>query len=129
MIHDSNINVGFPFGLDGRGRVRDPGHAEHVRQMIELILFTSPGERANRPEFGCGLLDYVFGSGDAQESGALSLIVQAALQEWLGEVIDVQTVAVRPLEGSLSVRVEYKLLDDGESHVAVFEPREMPWDV
>src|SRR5262249_5620163 len=53
-------DVAFPFAVDGRGRTADRGYDDHVRDMIELLLFTQPGERVMRPDFGCGLADLVF---------------------------------------------------------------------
>ncbi len=130
MERDSRIEVGFPFQIDSRGRVHDPSHEQHVREMIELVLFTSPGERVNRPDFGCGLLEKVFAAdADTMEASALTLMAQASLQQWLGKVISVRTVEVEPRDSTLFVRVEYQLKRDEEIYVATFEPRGAPWDM
>ena len=50
------MEIAYPFHVDGRGRSAPADANEHIRQMIEQVLFTAPGERVNRPEFGTGLL-------------------------------------------------------------------------
>ena len=63
--------------------VADPHYEVHVQQMIELVLFTSPGERVNRPEFGCGLLQLIFGPDSEALASATEYLVQTALHRWL----------------------------------------------
>ena len=72
------VEVGFPFQIDNYGRVADPDYEVHVQQMIELVLFTSPGERVNRPEFGCGLLQLIFGPDSEALASATEYLVQTA---------------------------------------------------
>ena len=131
MAFESDIDVGFPFELDGRGRLTDPDYEQHVRQMIELVLFTAPGERVNRPDFGCGLLEQVFGREGEQEASITNFLVQGSLERWLGNVISVEAVEVvpQPEQGSLAVRIEYRLLRDEQFKVATFEARGLPWDL
>lgn len=118
--------VGFPFQVDNRGRIASPDYDQHVREMIELVLFTSPGERVNRPDFGCGLLQHVFTSASTQEADALAYVVQTALQQWLAEVISVQEVAIVPRDSSFVVEVVYQLRGHREVQRATFEPRGLP---
>ena len=54
------MNIDFPFHFDARGRTATPPTTDHIRDMIEQLLFTAPGERVNRPDFGSGLLQMVF---------------------------------------------------------------------
>ena len=84
--------------------------AQHVADMIELILFTSPGERVNRPTFGCGLMQLIFAPNSDTLAAATQLTVQAALQEWLGNLIQVEGVEVNAQESSLSVLVQYVII-------------------
>ncbi|WP_346268221.1 GPW/gp25 family protein [Streptomyces sp. SCUT-3] len=76
-------DIAFPFRTDSRGRTAHAPYDEHVRDMIEQLLFTSPGERVMRPDFGCGLLDLVFAPNSPELASALQLTVHAALQQWL----------------------------------------------
>lgn len=115
----------FPFHVDGTGRTasltRDTaGHRAHVKDLIEQVLFTRPGERVNRPDFGSGLLQLVFAPASAELAASLQFTVQASLQQYLGEYIEVQDVAVRVEDAVLRVQVRYRLLDDAESTDAEF---------
>ena len=101
------INIDFPFHFDGRGRTALTGEQDHIRDMIEQVLFTSPGERVNRPDFGCGLLQLVFAPNSPELAAAVQFTTQGALQRWLGDVIDVQSVMVNSDEATLEVTVQY----------------------
>lgn len=117
-----DIEVGFPFQLDATGRVASPAYDVHVEQLIELVLFTSPGERVNRPDFGCGLLSTIFASLNDEERTAVQFLVQSSLQKWLGDVIQVQRVEVTiPAESTLRVTVQYFVLRDRQSRLSSFD--------
>lgn len=94
--------------------------AEHIRQMIEQVLFTSPGERVNRPEFGTGLMSLVFAPNSPELATATEFMVQGALQQWLGEVVQVEAVTVRSEESTLRVLVRYRVRRTQEEQVARF---------
>ncbi|MCG8461659.1 MAG: GPW/gp25 family protein [Holophagales bacterium] len=113
--------VGFPLQLDRRGRLYEPDYDDHVMQMIELVLFTSPGERVNRPEFGAGLIELIFTGNDQPEAAAAEYLVQTSLQRWLSDVIDLRTVQVTARDSTLEIQVVYSLRLDGREQVAVFE--------
>ncbi len=117
------MHVGFPFLLDGRGQTADPDQPAHIRQLIEQVLFTTPGERVNRPAFGCGLLEAVFGSTRSEELAALRFLVQDSLQKWLGELIEVEAVSLSHRQSVLFVRVRYAEAETGKSRMASFEVR------
>ena len=106
--------VDFPFQFDGKGRTRTTNRDEYIRDLIIQVLFTSPGERVNRPEFGCGLLRLVFAPNSDALQAATQFQVQAALQRWLAEVITVNDVEVTPADGRLDVTVVYTRLDVAE---------------
>lgn len=117
----AEVQVAFPFHLDGRGRVASPSYPEHVEQLIEQVLFTSPGERVNRPEFGCGLLETLFSSISQEEVAALEFLVQGSLERWLGDVLRVESVTLTvPRETELEVRVGYVLRRRRQRRTAVF---------
>ena len=101
------MNIDFPFHFDMRGGTATTGDDEHIRDMIEQLLFTSPGERVNRPDFGSGLLQMVFAPNSAELAAALQFTTQAALQQWLGDVIQVQTLEVTSEDAVLRVTVNY----------------------
>ena len=101
----NRTDIAFPFRVDGRGRTADRGYDDHVRDMIEQLLFTSPGERVMRPDFGCGLLDLVFAPNSPEFASALQLSIQASLQRWLGDVIDIESLEVVSDENALRVHL------------------------
>ena len=114
------MEIAYPFRLDGRGRTADPGRDEHIRQLIEQVLFTSPGERVNRPTFGTGLQQLVFAPNSEEIATATEFVVQAALQEWLGEVIQVEAVKVESREATLEITVQYLVRRTQQRQVAQF---------
>ena len=116
----ARTDITFPFQVDSHGRTASTGYDDHVRQMIELLLFTSPGERVMLPDFGCGLLDLVFEPNSPELASTLQLSVQAALQRWLGDVITVQRLDVVSQDGQLSVHLSYVVLPTGSQRTDVF---------
>ena len=100
-------NIAFPFRIDGHGRVADVDEEAHVRQLIEQLLFTAPGERVNRPEFGTGIRQLVFAPNSEYLATATQFTVQGALQQWLGDLIMVEQVEVDNEDVRLQVTVQY----------------------
>lgn len=113
-------NVDFPFRVDGRGRSGLTDQRDHIRDMVEQVLFTSPGERVNRPTFGCGLLQLVFQPNSEPLEMAVRATVQAALQHWLGDLISVDQVRVVAEDAVLQVTVGYTIRRTQESRVDQF---------
>jgi phage baseplate assembly protein W len=111
--------VNFPYQFDGRGRTEDPAD-DYVRQLVEQVLFTSPGERVNLPDFGSGLLQLTFAPNSMEMAAATQFTVQAALQKWLSGYIRVQSVSATAQESTLTVTVSYSLLSTGVSQVQTF---------
>ena len=113
--------VDYPFRFDGRGRTAGTSQDEHIRDLIEQVLFTAPGERVNRPTFGSGVLKLVFEPNSVALGAATQLAVQGALQQWLGDVITVEELAVDALDSSLRVTVRYVVNRTQQRQVAQFE--------
>jgi uncharacterized protein len=99
--------VHFPYQFDGRGRTREADEAGWIRGLIEQVLFTAPGERVMRPEFGSGLRELVFAPNSPELAATTQFLVQGALQQWLADLITVEAVAVEAVESRLSVTVQY----------------------
>lgn len=114
------MQVSFPFRADSRGRTALTDQSGHVRDMVEQVLFAVPGERVNRPAFGCGLLQLVFQPNSEPLEQAVQATVQAALGQWLGELIAVDTVTVTVADATLQVRVSYTIRSSQEVHVEQF---------
>lgn len=114
------MHIGYPFHIADNGRSAGSGDNEHIRQMIEQVLFTVPGERVNRPDFGTGLMQLVFSPNSPELAAATEFTVQGALQQWLGEVIQVEGVKVESVEATLRVTVRYLERRNQERRVARF---------
>ena len=114
------MHLDFPYHLDGRGRTAQTGDAAYVRDLIEQVLFTSPGERVNRPDFGTGLQQLVFGPNSDELAATIQLLVRSALQQWLGELIRVEGVAAESRDSALTIEVQYTLIATGETTTARF---------
>jgi uncharacterized protein len=114
------MHLDFPYHIDGRGRTATTTDDDHVRDMIEQVLFTLPGERVNRPDFGSGLLQLTFASLSDELAAATRFMVQGSLQQWLGDVISVEDVQVTREEAVLRVSVEYVITRTGERRSDTF---------
>jgi phage baseplate assembly protein W len=114
------VDVDYPYHVDGRGRTADTGAEDHLRDLIEQVLFTSPGERVMRPDFGSGLLALVFEPGGPELVATTQHLVQGALQQELGSLIAVDSVQVTQDEGTLTVSVSYVVLQTRQAAQAAF---------
>lgn len=108
-------DLAFPYRIDARGRTAETDRQRHVRDLIELVLFTTPGERVMRPNFGANLLGIVFAPFGNEEAAALQVLVQSALQEHLRDLIEVRNVSVEAGDGRVEATVAYVLLETGET--------------
>jgi uncharacterized protein len=115
------MNIDYPFRFDNRGRTAETGDDDHVRDMIEQVLFTSPGERVNRPDFGSGLLQMVFAPNSPELAAALQFTLQASLQRWLSDVIDVGALQVSADDAILRVELSYSVRGTGQTRSDSFE--------
>src|SRR5215472_10796893 len=114
------MNIDFPFHFDGRGQTAATDDDDHIRDMIEQLLFTSPGERVNRPDFGSGLLQMVFAPNSPELAAALQYTTQAALQRYLGDLIDLESLEVTSQDSTLIVVVKYVVKRTGDSRTEDF---------
>lgn len=101
------MNIDFPWHFDSRGQTAATNYDEHIKDMIVQLLLTSPGERVNRPDFGCGLLQLIYEPNSSALATALQYTAQASLQRWLSDVIEVQALTVESEQSSLRVSVQY----------------------
>jgi Bacteriophage baseplate protein W len=118
------MQIDSPLHFDARGRTALTGEEEHVRDMLELLIFTGPGERVNRPDFGCGISQLVFAPNSEQLAAATQFLVLGALTRWLEDVIIVHEVEVEALENALTVTVSFSDRRTGEQSNTTFRS---PW--
>ncbi len=104
-------SIRFPFAIDAaQGRVaQEPAFEEHVEQLMKQVLLTSPGERIDRPDFGCGIRRLVFAPGGEASAALAQTIIYQSLSKWLDSVISVHEVTVRAIEERLEIRIGYAI--------------------
>ena|SRR4051812_1216006 len=112
------VQIDYPFRIGSDGRTALTTDEEHIRDLIEQVLFTMPGERVNRPTFGSGVNRLVFAPNSAAAAPALQLAIQGALLQWLGELIQVDSVDVVAVDSSLTVTVRYIIRETQQPRVA-----------
>ena len=111
--------LSFPLRVDGTGRAASSDPDTHLRDLIELVLLTEPGERVMRPDFGCGLRALVFAPLDDVLGMATQALVQAQLRRWLDDVCSIETVTVEArADASLVATVAYRRRIDGAGGTA-----------
>ncbi len=115
------MQIGFPYRVDPRMRTAEASEEDHIKDLIEQILFTNPGERVNRPDFGAGLDQLVFGPAGAAMVTTVQTLAQGALQQWLSDRVRVDGVEVTADGPLLRVTVQYTLIRNQERRTAVLE--------
>jgi phage baseplate assembly protein W len=110
----------FPFHLDGRNRSALTDEDDHIYDMIYQVLFTDPGERVNRPDFGCGLKTLIFMPNSDVLAAATQVLVKGSLQRWLQNEIQVEKVDVVSEDASLTVTVVYTKRATGQRKTDLF---------
>lgn len=116
-----SAHLDIPFAFDARGRAARSNDDEHVRDLIKAVLFTAPGERANRPEFGCGVRQLVFAPLSEALAATTQHLIQGALLRWLGDLIMVERVSVATEDSTMEITVVYSVRANGQRQSAVFE--------
>ena len=114
------MHIDFPFHIDGCGRMATTDDDDHIRDMIWQFLFTNAGERVNRPDFGSGLLQMVFAPKSPELATALQHTIQAGLQRWLADLIEVRGLEVRSEDETLQVMVQYIVRRSGAQRTETF---------
>lgn len=112
----NRTDYAFPFRIDpASGQAAQTNYPTHVDQMIRQILLTSPGERADLPQFGCGLRQLIFAPNSDALNATTQIVVQQALNQWLGDQITVQQVTVATpaagMENQISIEIDYVLIE------------------
>jgi len=115
------MNIDFPLHFDRRGRTAATSYDDHIRDMIEQLLFTKPGERVNRPDFGSGVMQLIFAPNSPELAATLQFSMQGALQQWLGDRIVLQDLEVTSEDANLRVVVNYMVRRTGEQRTERFE--------
>jgi phage baseplate assembly protein W len=103
--------LAFPLGVDRRGAIALARDESDIDQAIQLILGTAPGERPMRPEFGCGVHDFVFHSIDSNTLASMEVAIREALERWEPR-IDVRLIrfdSSQAANGLLTIDISYQV--------------------
>lgn len=114
------MHIKFTYQFDDRGRTAETGEDAHIRDMIEQVLFTTPGERVNRPTFGSGLMQLVFQPNSDELAATIQFLVQGALQQWLGDLIEVNAVEAQNNDATLQITIVYTVRRSQQRQTAQF---------
>ena len=115
------MDIAFPYQLGPQGATATTASADdHIAQLLEQLLFTRRGERVNHPDFGCGLLDLVFSPNSPEVAAALVMTVSAAVQQWLGDLVTIQSVDVTSAASQLQVVLSYLVAATGAPATSTF---------
>jgi uncharacterized protein len=112
------MQINYPFYIDGRGRIAEANENQHIRQMIEQVLFVIPGERVNRPDFGTGVQQLVFAPNSLELASVTEFLVKAALEQWLGDLIEINEIRIVNQEENLQITIEYIVRRTQEQQLA-----------
>jgi phage baseplate assembly protein W len=112
-----SLNLSYPFHFDSRGRTATTPTDDHIRAMLEQLLFTNSGERVNHPDFGSGIQQLIFGPNSPELAVALQYTLKAAVQRWLGDVIELQSLEVVSEDSTLSIFIQYLVRRTNEQQV------------
>lgn len=116
----NGLNIDYPFRLEPSGRTATADPDGHIRDQVEQLLFTAPGERVNRPGFGTGLLQLLFLPNNEPLATATQAAVRGALSQWLGDLVAVEDVTVTADDAVLRVTVSYTVRRSQRQQVATF---------
>lgn len=119
------MDIAHPFRINNRGKTADATADEHVRHLIEQVLFTIPGERVNRPSFGSNIRQIIFSPNNSELVTATQFLLQGALEQWLGDVIQVEVVEASTTTGitegdSIQVIVQYVVRQTQQRQIVQF---------
>jgi phage baseplate assembly protein W len=115
-------SLSFPFAISELGAPQVSPHLRTIREQVEQILFTIPGERVNRPSFGCGVQRLVFGGCSREVAAASEYVINVNLREFMGDVITVDAVRVTAdaEQATLVVDLLYTVKTTGEERADSF---------
>jgi phage baseplate assembly protein W len=114
------MQIEYPLTIRREGQIAAASEDAHILQMIKQVLFTNPGERVNRPDFGCGLYGMLFETMSHEMVSVTQALVRGNLVKWLGDRIQIEQLTVEALDSTLSVGITYVVLRSGLRHSATF---------
>ena len=115
-------SLAFPFRIGDLGAPVTSPRTQAIRQQIDQVLFTMPGERVNRPTFGCGVQRLVFSGCSPEAAAAAEYIIRVNIQRFMSDVVKLDAVQVTADvdAATLYIDVLYTLLETGEERAETF---------
>lgn len=110
----------YPFHVGKEGSIAVADADKHLRDGIEQVLFTNPGERVNLPEFGCGIRNFIFAGNSDILAATMQFTVMQSLERWMGNVITVDQVNVRSIDETLYIDIVFTKKETQERMKVVF---------
>ena len=120
------MNIAYPLHFDVTKRTATTDDNRHIADMIEQLLFTSAGERVNRPDFGSGLKQLVFAPNSVELATAVEYTLRAAIQRWLGDVVQIQSLSVTAEDATLRIVLRYLIVRTGQFEEQIIEGQGQP---
>jgi phage baseplate assembly protein W len=114
------MNLSFPYAFDSTGHTAQADLPGHINDMIDQILLTAPGERVNRPTFGCGVIQLVFAGNSDSLAAAQQQVIQTSLLQWLPDLIQVNAVYVEAQDSTLTITIVYTIIATQEQQTQQF---------
>jgi hypothetical protein len=101
----------FPVKIKAENQIAMSEYEEDIKEAIWIILSTAKGERVMRPDFGCGIHDFVFAAINTSNLTLIETSVREALTSWEPriELIEVKVITDMIPEGKLLINIEYKV--------------------
>ncbi|RCV89151.1 GPW/gp25 family protein [Billgrantia montanilacus] len=115
------MQIDFPYHFDGRERTSETSEEDHIRDLIEQLLFTNPGERVNRPDFGAGIYQLLFAPASTEQAATTEFMIRGALQQHLGQRIVVGDITAQAVDATIHLTIAYQILRSGASSSASFK--------
>src|SRR5262245_4273240 len=110
--------MAYPYAIDQQHRTATTANIQYIEQLIEQMLFTMPGERVNRPDFGSNLMQLVFAPQNDELIASLRLLLQGVLQRWLGNINRVESININAQEQTLTITVQYFIQNSQERQIS-----------
>lgn len=114
-------NLAFPFRISSDGRPERVDRRTTLRHQLEQLLFTLPGTRVNRPEFGCGVQRLVFEGADIEAAATAEYLISTSIRRYLGELVSLDTVRVSVDDSTLYIDILYTRLETATEEAMSFQ--------
>jgi phage baseplate assembly protein W len=114
------MDIAYPFRINSRARTETANYEDHIRHLIKQALFTMPGERVNRPDFGSELMQLTFNNLGDEVTSTIQFLVQGSIQQHLGDLIQLEAVEIQSFDSRLQVIINYIIKSSSDRRTTSF---------